>query len=92
MNLYYCEKSVATDTIYYYTPDIQNGFTCARLFAGAKSLVLDVYNMKTDKNFINTFNKNMNARVLLGKLISGCAPSEFSNRVQIILWSLFIDD
>ena len=43
------EEPVATDTIYYDTPSIDSGYTCAQLFIGGNSLISDVYGMKTDK-------------------------------------------
>ena len=36
MNVYCSEKHVATDTIYSYTPDIDDGSTCSQLFVVTK--------------------------------------------------------
>ena len=46
-------KPVTTDTVYFETKAIYDGCTCSQLFVGTKSLVLDVYGMKTDNNFVN---------------------------------------
>ena len=47
----YCHyKPVATENIYSDTPAIDDGSTCAHMFIGTKSIVLDVYGMKIDKD------------------------------------------
>ena len=92
MNVYCCDKPVATDTIYYETPTIDDGPTCSPLFVCKKSLFSDVYGMKTDNQFGNTLEDNIRARGETSKLISNCDQSEFKNRAQSILWAPFIDD
>ena len=54
INGYFCDKPVATDTIYSDTPAIDYGSKYTQLFVGAKSLVSDVHGMKTYKQFLNT--------------------------------------
>ena len=51
MNVYRRDKPVATDTIYSDTHVIDDGYTCDQLFVGTKSLVSDVYGIKTDNIF-----------------------------------------
>ena len=40
---------VAIDTVYCDTPAIDDGFTCTQLFVGTKTLITDVYGIKSDK-------------------------------------------
>ena len=42
------ETPVATDTMYSNAYVIDDGYTCTQLFVGTKSLVSDIYSMKTD--------------------------------------------
>ena len=57
-----------------------------------KTLVTDVYRMKTDKQFVNTLEDNIRKRVSMDYLISYSSQSEISNRVKDMLRALFIDD
>jgi hypothetical protein len=57
---------------------------------GRKSLVADVYGLKTDKEFVNTLEDNIQERGAMEKLISDCAKAEMSERVNQILHALFI--
>ena len=54
IKLYSCDKPVATDTMDYDTPAIDDGSTFSQLFVGAKSLVSDSYGMKTYNQVVNT--------------------------------------
>ena len=92
MSVYCNEETVATNTIYYDTPAIENGSTCAQLFVGTRSLVSYAYGMKTDKQFVNTFKENIRTRGKMSKLISNYDKSEVRNFAHSILWELFIDD
>ena len=47
------DEPVATDTVYSDTPAIDSGVSAAQFFVGTKSLVCDIYPMKTDKQFVN---------------------------------------
>ena len=69
MNVYCRDKTVATDTIYYGTPTIDDGSTQTQLFFGTKSLVTYVYGMKTDKQFINILEDNIHARFMTRSFI-----------------------
>ena len=40
-------ESVTEDTIYSDTPDKNDGFTCAQLFVGNKTLLKDVHDVKS---------------------------------------------
>jgi hypothetical protein len=84
------QELVATDTVCSDTPVVDCGVTAAQLFVGRKSLVADVYGLKTDKEFFNTLENNNRERGAIDKLISDCAKAEMSERVLQILWALVI--
>ena len=53
-------ESVATNTIYAQTPIIDmGGQTMAQIYVGCKSLVIDIYSMSTEKEFVNTLMDNI---------------------------------
>jgi hypothetical protein len=72
------------------TPAVDSGVTAAQIFVGRESLVADVYGLKTDKAFVNTFEDNIRERGAMYKLISDCAKAEMSERVKHILTALCI--
>ena len=86
------DEPVATDTVYSDTPAIASGVTAAQFFVGTKSLVCDVYPMKTDKQFVNVLLDNIRHRGAMTKLISDRAQVEISNKVQDILRNFMIAD
>jgi len=86
------DEPVATDTVYSDTPAIGSGVTAAQFFVGTKSLVCDIYPMKTDKQFVNVLLDNIRRRGAMTKLISDRAQVEISNKVQDILRNLMIGD
>ena len=53
------DEPVATDTVYSNTPAVDSGVTSAQLFIGTSSMVADVYPMKSDKQFVNTLEDNI---------------------------------
>ena len=84
--------AVATDTVFSDTPAVDSGVMAAQLFIGRKSLVADAYGIKTDKEFVNTFEDNIHKRGAMDKLISDCARAEASTRTKDILRALVIAD
>ena len=51
LNVHRRDEPVATDTVYADVPAVDSGgVTSAQLFVGTKSLVTDVYGMKSDKH------------------------------------------
>ena len=74
------------------TPAVDNWSTCVQLFAGTKTIVADVYGIKTDKQFFNTLKDNISKRGAMDKLISDSDQYEISNMVKYMLRALFIDD
>jgi hypothetical protein len=75
----HCE-AVATDTVYSDTPAVDDGSTCAQLFVGHKSLVCDVYGMKTDGEFVNTLEDQIRQRGTMDRLLSDSAQAEVSKK------------
>ena len=63
------EESVLNDNIYPKKPDIDNGSTWNHLFFGAQSLVLYVYDMKTNKHFVDILEDNICTHISMIKLI-----------------------
>jgi hypothetical protein len=63
-NVRRCNEAVATDTIFSNTPAVDSGVKAAQLFIGRKSLVANVYPVKTDKEFVNDLEDNIQEREL----------------------------
>ena len=63
----------------------------AQLFIGRKSLIIDVYGMSTEKQFVNTLEDVIRKRGAMDKLITDSAKVEMSRRVLDILRALCID-
>ena len=78
-------EEVATDTIFSDTPAIDSGVTMAQIFVGKRTLVSDVYPLKSQKQFVNTLEDNIRFRGAMTKLISDYAKDEISNKVKDIL-------
>ena len=72
-------EEVATDTIFSDTPAIVSGITMAEIFVGIRTLVTDVYPLKSQKQFVNTLEDNIRFRGAMTKLISDYAKVEISN-------------
>ena len=85
-------EAVATDTIYSDTPAINGGQTRAQIFVGRKTLLTDVYAMKSDSEFVNTLEDTIRQRGAMDILISDSAQVEISKKVLDILRAYRIDD
>ena len=85
LNVQRRQKSVAIDTVYVDVPTIDSGFTQAQIYCGMESHVCDVYGMKTDKQFINTFEDVIRQRETMDILISDIAQVETQRRAKDIL-------
>jgi len=92
LNVHQRDEPIATDTIYSDTPAIDSGGTIAQVFVGTESLVMDVYSMKTDRQFVNTLEDQIRERGAPAKLISDRAQVEISNQVKEILRAYCIAD
>ena len=85
-------EPVATDTFYAGTPAIgAGGVKTAQFFCGRKSLVIDIYGMKSNAEFVNTLEDVIRKRGAMDKLISDSARVEISARVKEILRALIIE-
>ena len=82
-------KDMATDTVYADIPANDNGATMAQLYCGTTSTVTDVYDMKSEKQFVNTLKDNICERGAMQRLLSDRAEVEMSKRVRISL-ALFL--
>jgi len=89
-NMMHQNKPVASDTIYSDTPAIDRGETYAQLFVGTKTLLTDIYGMKSPANFHSTLVGNITACSAPTKLISDRAQVKVSKYVQENLCTLFI--
>ena len=91
LNIRRRNEPVATDTVYAETPAVASG-GCdrAQIFVGRKSLVIDVFGMSSDAQFVNTLEDEIRKRGAMDLLISDSARVEISTRVEEILRSLFI--
>ena len=78
-------EPVATDTIFSDTPAVDSGVKQAQVFVGRDSLVVDVYPMKSGKQFVNTLEDNIRRRGAMDKLLSDSAKTEISKKVMDIL-------
>ena len=78
-------EEVASDTIFSDTPAIDSGVTMAQSVVGKRTLVTDVYPLKSQKQFVNTLDDNIRFRGAMTKLISDYAKVEISNKVKDIL-------
>ena len=78
-------EEVATDTIFSDTPAIDSGVTMAQIFVGKRTLVTDVYPLKSQKQFVNTLEDSIRFMGAMTKLISDYAKVEISNKVKDIL-------
>jgi len=54
LNVHRRDELVAINTIYLDTPAVDSGATIAQVFVGVELLVINVYAIKTDWQFINT--------------------------------------
>ncbi|EEC42564.1 predicted protein [Phaeodactylum tricornutum CCAP 1055/1] len=91
LNVHRRNEAVATDTIWSDTPAVDNGAKFAQLFVGRRSLVTDIYPMKTDKEFVNALEDNIRHRGAMDKLISDRAKAEISKKVSDITRAYHID-
>ena len=93
LNVHRRQEPVATDTVYSDEPAIDDGSMAAQLFIGRKSLVTDVYGVKTDQQFVSTLEDSIHQRGAMDQLVSDRAQAEVGNRAQQrILRAYCIDD
>lgn len=89
-NVFHCHEPVATDIVYSNTPAFDDGSKHAQILVGTKTLLADVYGMKTDKQFVNTLEDIIHDHGVINKLLSDCAQVEIIHHVKDILYALVI--
>ena len=52
-------EPVETDAVYCDTPAIDDCSKCSQVFVGTKTLLTDVYGMKSDKKIVNSLEHNI---------------------------------
>ena len=84
-------EPVATDTVEMNVAAVDSGgIKYAQIFVGRESLVVDIYGMKKQSQFVNTLLDNIRQRGAMDTLISDRAAVEISQRVLDVLRHLFI--
>ena len=92
LNVHRRPEPVACDIFYSDHKAIDDGSTCAVVFAGCHTYVTDVYGIKKDSQFVNTLEDNIREQGAMLKLISDRAQVEISEKVKTILRALFIQE
>ena len=85
-------ESVATNTIFSDTPALDSCVKQAQVVVGRDSLVADVYQMKSGKQFVNILEDNIRRRGAMDKLLSDSAKIEISKKVMNILRAYHISN
>jgi hypothetical protein len=92
LNVLRCNEAVATDTIHSDVPAIDScGIIHAQIFVGRESLVIDIYGMKNENQFVNSLLEVIRKRGAMNKMISDSARVEISKRIIDVLRYYNID-
>ena len=83
---------MATDTVFSNTAAVDNGRFLTQIFVGHKTLVTDVYIMRTEAEFLTTLQDNVRERGAMDKLLSDRAQVEISNKVKDYLRQYHIQE
>ena len=92
MNVFRRNEPVATDTVYSSVPAVDDGSKLAQIYVGRLSLVIDVYPIKNEKEFVHTLQENIRKRGAMDTLISDRAKIEISRQCHDILRAYCIKD
>mmetsp|Transcript_22842 Transcript_22842/g.34620 ORF Transcript_22842/g.34620 Transcript_22842/m.34620 type:complete len:658 (+) Transcript_22842:2551-4524(+) len=92
LNVHRRNEAIATDTVYADVPAVDDGSACAQIFVGTESSFLEVYGMKSEKQFVNTLQDTIRRRGAPTGLISDRAQVEISNQVLDLLRAYVISD
>lgn len=84
------DEDLLVDIIYSDIPAVDDGSTSAAIYSGKISHVLDVFGMKTDRQFVNTLEDIIRDRGAPSRLLSDHALTIRSTRVLDILRALYI--
>ena len=85
MNVHRLKEAVATDNIYSDTPAVASGTTQAQFYCRQQFLVCDIFEMKTDKQFLVKLEDTIRQRGAMDKLITDTAQVDITGRVKDIL-------
>ena len=91
-NFYKSSEEVPTNIIYFNTQAVFDRHQCSQSFFGVKTRVADTRLMKTDTEFVNTFDDNIRSWRALEKLFRNRVQPEISKKVVEILMKSHIDD
>ena len=83
-------EPLATDTVHSDAPAINTGSTMAHFFVGKDTLACDTYDIKSQKQIINTLYDNIKTRGAMDAIITDGGKYEISKKVADLLRSLFI--
>ena len=86
------DESVATDTYYSDTPDVDDGSKYAHFFVGTNTMFSNVYGMKNDSQFVNTLEDCIRERGAMFQLVVNCAQVERSKYVLELIRALYISN
>jgi len=92
MNVQRRNEVVSTDTIYADEPALDDGCTHAQIFVGRQTQVIDVYPLKSIKDFVHTLMDNIRQRGAMSILSSDYAEVETSQYAADICRAYTIDD
>jgi uncharacterized protein (DUF2147 family) len=92
VNVFRRNEIVATDTIYADEPALDNGCTAAQVFVGRQTSVVDVYPLKSEKDFTNVLQDQIRQRGAMSTLSSDRAEVEISQYAHDVLRAYSIDD
>ena len=92
MNVPRRHEPVVTDSIFSDAPAVDSGVKQAQVFVGRDSLVVDVYPMKSGKQFVNTLEDNIRRQGAMDILLSDSAKTEIYKKVMDILRAYHISN
>ena len=84
------DEPVATNTIYFDTPFIDDGSTREKLFVDTESLFSDVYETKTNNQFVKSFKNNIPSWGEMSTPIIGFYHSEVNKHAHMIFGGILI--
>ena len=84
-------EPVASDTIFAETPAIFGGQEMAQFYCGRRSLVIDIFGMRSSKEFVNTLLDIIKRKGAMDKLITDGASVQASKRVTDVSRHLIIE-
>ena len=84
------DESVAIDIVYSDTPAIDNGCKRSWIFVSVNMMLTDVYGMRTDSQFVDTFEDCIRDRGAISQLIRDLAQVDIRKRVLDIIRALCI--